>query len=358
MPRNRNRSKVLSAQLNKKKGLYPGAPVYVGPERPQTSTWDWISYTDQTCDVETGLSLESPFKKPDPKAVNWLNWIGLQDVQNLTRMAQTYAIHPLILEDVVNTLHRPKLQDIEGHIFVVFKGVRIKDGQLESEHISVVINTELLISFQEQRSDIFEALRNRIKNKMGKVRQKKNDYLLAILMDAAVDQYFDVIHFFQALIDELEDKPIGPERSTGLVRVREQLLEFRRYVLPILDVFQTIKRGDLKEIQIGTLKYFSDVQDNAIQVADATENLLEQLRSIDQHQMAVVNLRLSQSMTFLTRVATVFIPLTFIVGVYGMNFQNMPELQWQWGYVLVWVVMILTALVITLWLVHLSKHDK
>jgi len=284
----------------------------------------------------------------DRSGVLWVDVNGIHDVDIIGRIGAVFGLHPLLLEDVLNANQRPKLEEHGEHLFLVLRMLLAgPDHAVEMEQVSVVLGTRYVLTFQERSRDTFDPVRRRLADPASRLRQQGADFLAYALVDTIVDNYFAVLEGIGDRIEELEDMVVTtPDRHalTGIYEVKRTLAELRRAIWPLRDALGTLARGDSPRVTTPTLPYLRDVADHAIRTLDTIETYRDTAATLIDMYMSSVSNRLNDVMRVLTVIATVFIPLTFIVGIYGMNFTHMPELAWRWGYPAVWAVMVGTVL--------------
>jgi magnesium transporter len=293
-----------------------------------------------------------------PSLVTWLDARGLGSEQTLQQVGSTFKLHPLVLEDVVNVPHRPKVDFYENHVLIIMQMVRTKEtgSGVSGEQVSFVIGKEFLVTFQEEPEwDSFEPVRDRIRRGVGTIRTKGADYLAYALLDTIVDSFFPVLESIGEELEELEDEVVeNPTRATieKIHRLRRGLMKLRRYIWPQRNVLNSLIRDGGELISADVRIYLQDVYDHIVQVVDILETYREIASSLMDVYLSSISNRMNEVMKLLTVISTVFIPLTFIAGVYGMNFNpevspfNMPELDWYWGYVACLAVMFVIAAVL------------
>ncbi len=295
----------------------------------------------------------------DKSTITWINVDGLQDLALLETLGKCYGLHPLALEDILNTDQRPKTEDYGDYLYTVLRmfyyGTDAKE--FVSEQISIILGKNFVITFQERAGDVLDPVRERIRNGKGRVRTSGADYLAYALIDAIVDGYFAVLEQIGESIEALEmqllDDP-SQDILREIHRLKRELLFFRKSVWPVRELISSLRRDMPNMIQKETGYYLRDVHDHSIQVIDVVETLREILSGMLDIYLSTVSNRMNSVMKVLTIIATIFIPLTFIAGVYGMNFKYMPELDWPWSYPLLWGVMI--AILIGM-VVYFKKKD-
>lgn len=279
-------------------------------------------------------------------------WIDVEGVANaavMEKIGVRFQIHPLVLEDIMNTTMRPKSEEFEHHHFFVMRMLTYtaKSRELGSEQVSFILGSHYLISFQEGiEGDVFEDVRAKLRANKGRVRKGGPDYLAYLLADCITDQYFTIIEQLGELVDELEDELIkDPDRATlgKIYQSKREFLELRRAIWPLREVISQLQRGDTDLIRREVQPYFRDVYDHVVQLIDTIETYRDILGGMLDTYLSSLSNKLNEVMKVLTIISTIFIPLSFIAGVYGMNFDNMPELHAKYGYYIAWVLMLLTG---------------
>lgn len=328
---------MIEENLSKPTGLPPGTLIYVGNKKEHEIQIRVIDYNRNVFDEKIIPDIQDigSFKKAD--TVSWINVDGVHDVDLIRKIGDIYELHPLLLEDIVNTAHRPKVEDHEEHLYFTFKMLTFDEETLTlgSEQVSFVLGQTYVISFQETPHDIFDPVRSRIKTAKGRIRGKKTDYLVYALIDAVVDSYFSFLETYDTYIDDLEDKVQsnpGQEDVALILRLKKQLLFLRRTITPLREAISFMQNTDSNLLDKSTNKYFRDVHDHLLHVIDSIESNRSLLDGLMDSFMSNMSNRMNQVMKILTIIATIFIPLTFIAGIYGMNFTHMPELGWKYSY--------------------------
>lgn len=283
-------------------------------------------------------NIEEGMPPPDAESVTWINIDGLHDVQLMASIGTQAGVHPLTLEDIVNTDQRPKMEDYDDYLFMVLKMISWSgdDGKgVKAEQLSLILKPGLLFSFQEQQGDVFDPIRERLRCGKGRLRKQGADYLAYGLIDSVVDQYFLCLEQIGEQIDSLQEELVGsPDKGTlqKLHRLKREMIFLRRAIWPLREVINGLLRGESPLFAASTLVYLRDVYDHTIQVIDTVETFREMLSGMMDIYLSSISNRMNEIMKVLTVIATIFMPLTFIAGVYGMNFKYMPELDWRWGY--------------------------
>jgi len=340
----------LSRGMARKSGLPPGALLYTGNTQVEKVTIRVMDYDgDGVCEEEPE-TVGDLLRFKETAAVTWINVIGLHDIEIIERIGDCFGIHPLVLEDILDTNHRPKLEDYGEYLYIVLKSFDSLDNAAETgtEQISIILGDNYVISFQEHKQELFEGLRERIRGGKGRIRRQGADYLAYAMLDTVVDNYFVVLEELGETVEDLEENLVVAPRRNDLQDIhslKRRMLIFRKALWPLREVVGALGRGDSGLIKEGTLLYVRDIYDHTIQVLDTLETYRDILSGMLDIYLSSVSNGMNQIMKVLTIISTIFIPLTFIAGVYGMNFKYMPELEWEWGYPGIWTVMILISLI-------------
>lgn len=332
----------------KQPGAPPGTLVHVGVQKTDRVRVTLIDYAGEQLEereIETVAELAT---RRSP-TVTWINVDGLHETVLIEELGEVFDLHPLVLEDVLSTQQRTKMEHYENYIFVVLKMFSLPDDRLEicSEQVSLILGAGYVLSFQEAPNDMFEPVRQRIRSHKGRICSRGPDYLLYALVDAIVDNYFVVLDKVAENLESLEDAVFeNPTASTlaEIQRLRVELLRFRKAIRPLRETINGLIREEDGLISDTTRVFLKDVYDHSIQVIDTVEGFRDTVSGLLDVYLSVVSNRMNEVMKVLTIVATVFIPLTFIAGIYGMNFEYMPELAMVWGYPLTWLTMLALAL--------------
>ncbi|MDR2786196.1 MAG: magnesium/cobalt transporter CorA [Treponema sp.] len=296
---------------------------------------------------KTSATVEELLKFKNPAGITWINVDGLDDAGAINQLAESFRIHPLTVEDIVNTEQRPKLEEFERYLFISLKALSRKpDGNLDFDQISLVVLKDTVISFQEFPGDSFEGIRRRILNNGGRIRKLGADYLAYVLMDSIVDEYFSVLEHIGANIEDFEDRAMNDSDSTfipDIQAVKQQLLHVRRIIWPLRESLSLLLKLESPLLSGELEPFFKDLYENVIQAAETMETYRELVSGVMEVNLSAVSARMNKVMKVLTIISTLFIPLTFIVGVYGMNFRFMPELEYRYAYPITWGVMLVIA---------------
>ncbi len=353
LERARQRMRVLNPKRSTKGGLAPGTLLHVGERKAEgTQLWQ-IVYDAAGVEEHTPLARDIRLPPGDQTGVRWINVDGLQEVEVLGAIGERFGLHPLVVEDILHTAQRPKLEDYGEYLFIVLKSLYhgAESGDPEIEQISLVLGPNYVLSFQERAGDEFEPIRERIRANKGRVRKAGADYLGYALVDLIVDQYFVVLERFGDQIEVLEGELIAdptPDTAHAIHHLKQEMALLRKSVWPLREVVSGLERSESPMIHDSTHPYLRDVYDHTVQVIDSVETFRDILSGMLDIYLSSVSNRMNEVMKVLTIISTVFIPLTFVVGVYGMNFEHMPELSWPWAYPLVWLVMVAVAVLMVI----------
>jgi magnesium transporter len=348
-------------RMSHKAGLPPGSLVHIGRRKVEQTRITIIDYDEKRVQEKEAKTVEECFPFKDQPTVTWVNIDGIHDMDIIEKVGKHFGIHPLVLEDIVNTGQRPKVEDFENYLFFVVKMLTYeendKKGSINSEQVSILVGPHFVISFQERQGDVFEAIRDRLRNDKGRIRKEGSDYLAYALIDAIVDGYFIVLENLGDRIEGLEDAVIEDPSSQTLQKInglKREMITLRRSVWPLREVIGSLERGGSSLIQPTTMTYLRDLYDHTVQVADTIETYRDMVAGTRDTYLSSVSNRMNEIMKVLTIIATIFIPVTFIAGVYGMNFKFMPELAWRGSYFVVLGVMAAVALVM---IAYFKKKD-
>jgi len=339
----------MSKQLKtkaKKVGLPPGSLVHTGDRMGESIKITLMAYDADRLEekVMPGLAEEAALR--NQAQMTWLHFDGLHDISLLERVGSLFDLHPLALEDILHTDQRPKVDDYGTYIFVVLRALSLPSDvkeDIKSEQISMIFGRNFLISFTEKEAKYIETIRERIRKDQGRIRKSGIDYLAYRILDAIVDQYFIILEGLGDQIESEEEKLITrPMLDTlhTIQHLKREMLFLRKTVWPLREAISYLERRESILISDATVPYLRDVYDHTVQVIDTIETYRDMLSTMLDVYLSSNSNRLNEVMKVLTIIATIFMPLTFLAGVYGMNFQYMPELQWQWGYFGVWGLMI------------------
>jgi len=334
----------------KKPGSAPGTLIHSGERKAETVRISMIDYDAENLSERTVESIKecAPYKFSD--TVTWINIDGLHEISVLETLGKQYSIHPLVLEDVLSTSQRAKIEDYESYLYAVFRMITYDDSQrqIEEEQFSLILGSNFILTFQEKPGDVFDSVRQRLQNPQGRLRTMGPDYLAYALMDAIVDHYFVVLDGLGEQIIDIEEQLMNDPEEEDLETIhnlKREMIFLRKAIWPLREMVAQINRGESSLVTKNTQVFFRDVYDHTIQVVDTIESYRDTLSSLLDLYLSTLSNRMNEVMKVLTIIATIFIPLTFIAGIYGMNFAYMPELQWRWAYPAVWLIMSIVAII-------------
>lgn len=323
-------------RFSRKAGLPPGSAVYTGSKTGSTSI-SMIVYDDENFDIHENVTPDEVIRLQGKNTTNWVLVKGYTEPDNLQKLASHFEIHPLILEDIVNVDHMPKVEDAASGVFITLKNLtwNEKTNSVESEHLSMYLGANQLITFEESGNSVFEPIIDRLKVGKGRGRMRQEDYLCYLLIDHVVDNYFILLDHIEDQLDELEKVLIeNPDDSlTGaFLNAKKNLMLVRKLIFPLKEELRFLSRGESALFSEFTHRYLNDVNDHLSFILQSVDSSREIIASMMDLLMANNANRMNSIMKTLTLVSTIFIPLTLLTGIYGMNFENMPELQWKFGY--------------------------
>ncbi len=349
----------VSASLHfpsQKAGLPPGSLVHVGDVHVETPTVTVIRYgKDALTEIETGIdSLEESLLHDGGDQVCWVIVEGLANVALVKKLGDLLNIHQLVLEDILNTHQRPKFEDYEDYLFIVLKGLMAQGEQFAVvyEQISLLVTQRFVLTFKEKKDDLFAPVLNRIRTSKGRFRSLGTDFLTYSILDAIIDQNFALIDSLDEAITRLEDRLLAGQPDTamlnGIQHLRREVVGIRRYVSPIRELINEMLRSESDLIDDKTHIYLRDVSDHAIRIIESIELHRDIISGLLDIYVSSVSNKMNEVMKVLTVFASIFIPMTFLTGIYGMNFEYMPELSWHWAYPVLWLAFITIPVVLLL----------
>lgn len=342
---------MVGNKISKKIGAAPGTPVFVGEKKVENITFTVMEYTPQQVEFNEEASLEEVLAARDSQPISWINIYGVHDIPLLERIGEHFHLHPLVIEDIVHTGQRPKLEVYDDYLFIVLKMLWFNEDEntIDSEQISLICGANYVLCFQERKGDIFTSLRERIQTPNNRLRIRGTDYLTYAIMDVVVDHYFIILEKIGDYLEELDEEVLGtPDRAfvQKIHRLKRDMILLRKNTWPIREVVTEILRGDISYFQEATIPFLRDLYDHTIRVIESLEGYRDFATGLMDMYMSSVSNRMNEIMKVLTIIATIFIPLSFLAGIYGMNFDtsvspfNMPELKLPYGYPLFWLVVI------------------
>ncbi|MBN1621283.1 MAG: magnesium/cobalt transporter CorA [Endomicrobiales bacterium] len=336
------------------KGLPPGTLIHIGEQKTQQVKMSVMEYNEGHFAEKDIIDINEALSYKKTSNVTWLNVIGLHDTAAISKIGDGYGIHSLVLEDIVNTAQRPKTEDFEEYIYLVLKMLTYDENkqEIDVEQVSFILGRNFIISFQEKEGDVFDVIRDRIRKSKGRIRKMKTDYLIYALLDAIVDNYFIILEKTGDRIEDM-DKALAenptPKILQSIHKLKQDVLFLRKSIWPLREAVNSLVHSESGLINESINMFFRDVYDHTIQVIDTIETYRDMLSGMLDVYLSVVSNKMNEIMKVLTIIATIFIPLTFIAGIYGMNFEYMPELKWKFGYFGIWIVIIVVTVAMILY---------
>jgi magnesium transporter len=342
---------------SEKAGLPPGSVVFVGEKKVEEIRITIIDYDENQYAEREVKNIEECFSYKSTPSISWINIDGVHQVEVIEKLGSHFVLHPLLQEDVVNTHQRPKFDEFDDHLFIVLRMFFLneQENELEGEQISLIVGSNFVISFQERQGDVFDQVRERLRNGKGRIRKKGSDYLAYSLIDAIVDSYYNILEGLGENIESLQEQMVSEPKQEDLQiihHLKRDMLFFRKSVWPLRELISALAKSESTLIKEDVLVYLRDVYDHVIQAIDTIETFRDMLSAMLDIYLSSVGNRMNQVMKVLTIIATIFIPMTFLAGIYGMNFKYMPELEWKYAYLVFWLV------VVTVFIIMISLFKK
>jgi magnesium transporter len=328
-----------------KPGLSPGTMVFIGERKQDKARIDVMHYSEAGLKELRDVSVNQCLEFATKPGVTWINVNGIHDISLIESLGTGLALHPLTLEDIVNTAQRIKIEEYPRYVFIVLKMMTYSEAakNLDIEHVSLILGENVVLSFLEDEGDAFDTVRDRIRSAKGRIRSMQSDYLAYALMDAVVDHYFLAVERIGDRIEEIDDRILAepkPEDIKDIHRLKRDILSLRKAARPLREEVGVLEKSESALIHPEIKVFWRDLYDHTIQIIDMVDTFRDILGGMHDTYLSSISNRMNEIMKVLTIIATIFIPLTFIVGVYGMNFEHMPELKWPWGYFMIWGVML------------------
>jgi magnesium transporter len=344
----------LIRKRSEKAGLPPGTLVHIGERKAEKVKIRILDYDEAQFEEKEAKNIEESFPFKDKPTVTWINIDGLHEVEIIEKLGSHFGLHPLLLEDILNTDQRPKMEDYGDYIFVVLKMIYPgeKKDEIEAEQVSLIFGSNFVISFQEHEGDVFNPIRDRIRNNKGRIRKAGADYLTYTLLDAIVDNYFLILENAGEKIEDTEQQLAtnpSPETLQYVREMKNEMIFLRKSIWPLRELINGLERSESALIHESTGAYLRDVYDHTIQIIDTIESYRDMISGMVDLYLSSISNKMNEVMKVLTIFASIFIPLTFIAGIYGMNFEFMPELAWHWGYFALLGFMLLIGLSLVLY---------
>ena len=346
-------------KLSKKSGTIPGSLIHIGEKKSENQKVTIFDYDTNELIEKEIVNMDELLTFREKPTVTWINIDGLHEVKTIEKIGSIFEIHPLVLEDILNTKQRPKTEDFTDYVFIAMKMLSLDKNNMDiiSEQFSMILGKNFVISFQEFEGDVFKNVRDRIRTAKGRIRRMKSDYLTYSLVDAIIDNYFGILENFGEKIETLEDIIIESPQSDTLeeiYKLKRTFINLRKSVWPLRELISSIIRDESELFTSKTNIYFRDVYDHTIQVIDTIESYREMVSGMLDIYLSSMSNKMNEVMKVLTIFAAIFIPLTFLAGIYGMNFKFLPELNWKWAYPVWWIL----ALVIGIGMLLYFKKKK
>ena len=344
----------MNKTASAKAGMSPGTLVYIGETKDVDVKIQIIDYTKQDV-IESEISdINACLPFIQKESVTWFNITGIHDTQLIADIGSQFGLHALVLEDIVNSEQRSKMDDYGDYLFVVLKMVYSEKpaDAIVHEHISMVVAPSYVISFQSFTDDVFDPVRKRIHQGRGRIRNKGSDYLAYALIDTIVDNYFNVLGEIGDKVEDLDERVISDPQTDTLHEIQQlkrEVLYIRKSTWPLREITSMLLKGESPVIQDDIHIYLKDVHDHTVQALETIEIYRDMLSTVLDIYLSSVSNRMNEVMKVLTIMATIFIPLTFLAGIYGMNFKQMPELEWRWSYPLLLAIMVIILIAMLVW---------
>ncbi len=348
------------SHIKSKIGKPPGTLLYLGNQTLKDSKVTLTVYDEnifEVIDINSFSHLKEVLANSKPDSVKWVNVVGIKEVEFFKNLGEYFSINNLILEDILNSYHRPKIEYDSEYTFVVTKRPYFSQDEFKLEQISLLMNGNILFSFQDSENDIYSDINERIKNGINVFRKLKTDYLLYVLIDLVIDYYYLIFEEFQEKSEDLEEKLIYDPIKSDLELIQDLkrfMQSIRQSLYPIREILVSLTRRESKYISEHSVIYFRDTLDHQLQLNDTLETSREMISSLMEIYLSSINNKMNEVMKVLTIIATIFIPLTFIAGLYGMNFEYMPELKWHWGYPTIVAIMFVIGILL---IFYFKKKD-
>jgi magnesium transporter len=336
--------RLIRSHANKV-GLPPGSAVHLGEIKVTKVEMELYDYDNVTYSTKLIQKIDeiAPFR--DSESVSWINVVGLHDIDKINEIGTFFNLHSLTVEDILNTDHRPKVEITDEYIFIVLKMIHIdpETNQILIEQVSIILSNKYILTFQEREGDVFSNIRNRIINNIGRIRKSGADYLTYTLLDVIVDTYFLVLEKLNDRIETLESDLVNnPDHAfvSEIQNLKREMIFLRKSVWPLREMLNRIAREETPFFASSTLPFLKDLYDHTIQIIETVDTMRDMISGLLDIFLSSLSNKTNEVMRVLTIIATIFIPLTFIAGIYGMNFEFMPELKWHYAYPAFWGIIL------------------
>jgi magnesium transporter len=338
---------MAGKRKRKKSGLPPGSLIYTGERKIANPNVTLLQYNESSLEEKQQVGEEVVL--PEDGNVTWYDIRGLHEIGLVEKIGGIFDIHPLVQEDILNIHQRPKFEEHTNGFFIVFQALSFDGKKLvvQFEQVSLFVGKNFLISFQEDASDLFTAVRERLASGRGRIRMRGPDYLAYALVDSVVDNYYLILDDIEEAIEKMEADILEGRASdikSRIHKLKREMIGLRKSVAPLREAVNRFARAEHELISQESVIFLRDLHDHMVQVMDTIETSRDTLTGMQDLYLSELSYRMNNVMQVLTIIATIFIPLTFLAGVYGMNFDNMPELHWKYGYFAVWAIMVVIAL--------------
>jgi magnesium transporter len=341
----------FTRRMHEQVGLSPGTLVHIGEQKVEKVRITVIDYDEGHLQERVVDTVEECFAFRDKPTTTWINVDGVHDIEVVEKLGNCYGIHPIVLEDIVNTMQRPKMLDFGDYIFISLKMLYFDENRkkgVKVEQVSLILGSNFVISFQEDIGDVFDGVRDRIRKGKGKIRRSSADYLAYSLIDSVVDGYFIVFEWLGEQIEDVQEKLVATPTAENLRTIhylKSEMIELRKAVWPLRELVANLERTESPLIKKDTIIFLRNVYGHTIEIIETIESFRDLISGMIDIYLSSISMKLNEVMKYLTIIATIFIPLTFIVGIYGMNFRHMPEIEWRYGYPMVMSVVLVIGLV-------------
>jgi magnesium transporter len=342
---------ALKLKPRKKKrqntGLAPGSLIFTGQKKLEEAQVMLVEYSMNGEAREQKAAGRIPVSE-EPAMVKWYDVRGLHDVALVEQLGKQFGVHPLALEDILDTQQRPKFEDYENGLFLILKALAYDEEQqrIQTEQVAIFAGDGFVLSFQENETDLFPGVRERIHSGRAKIRKRKADYLAYALADNIVDQYYLLLDRIDLVLDDLEEEILSKANrdSKGKIHnLRLQTITLRKAIAPLRDAIGAFSRVDSPLMSEGTDVFVRDLYDHVVQVMESIDTIRDMMNGLYDLYLSEISFKMNSIMQVLTIISTIFIPLTFLAGIYGMNFEHMPELHWEYGYFYLWGLMLIIS---------------
>ncbi len=337
----------MKKKSRKKTGLPPGSIVFTGKRKIDQVHINYLEFNEEKfAEVSPENQSIKSFHRPVDGLVQWYDIRGLHDVEIISRIGNTFELHPLILEDIVDTQQRPKYEEYDDGIVVVIKALSFDPAtvSVKTEQVSFYLGPGFLLSFQEAETDLFQQIRDRIRTSKGRIRKKYTDYLVYALLDSVMDNYYVILDEIEAVIEKLEANILtnpGKTIKGEIHQLKQEMLIVRKTIAPMREAISRFSKTEHELISDNTKVFLRDLYDHNVQLLDTAETYRDMLNSLQDLYLSEISFKMNEVMQMLTLITSIFVPLSFLAGLYGMNFQYIPELQFRYGYFILLGVMVL-----------------